>query len=1052
MKNRVFQWLGFLPLVMGLNLAAMTNYVSLNSTNPVPPYSTWATAATNIQDAVGVASAGDTVVVNSGIYAIGSTVVYGSESNRVALTNAVTLVSLNGPSATAIVGGTQTRCVYVGSNSFLDGFTVSNGQSSLTGDIIQEQSGGGIWCEPGGAVSNCIIAGNFAGNLNNTVTGRLGGGVYGGAISNCVLSENFAGSGGGAASNALWNCTLVRNTAILGGGAYGASLYNCLLTTNMAIYSGAAGTGGATYQCTAYNSTLFSNQASSYGGGSYLGSNFSCSITQNISENGGGTCGSTNYDCFLTGNIASMGGGANGGYLYNCVLNNNVATNLPGTSYVEGGGVYMGELVNCTVVSNFGGGVYAGNAYNSVVYFNPGANWVSTANLFYCCVTPFPPGGYGNITNDPSLVDVAAGDYRLECGSPCINAGFTNSMVFAATNDVRGVPRPLAGYGIDIGAYEYDPAIDQSPLIVSVYSFSTFAAGYSVPFVADIAGCPDYFWWNFGDGTAVTNETDASHDWAAPGAYNVTVSAYYSSLGEALSATTQVQVVQQPIYYVNVDSPQPVSPYTNWNTAAIMIQQAIAAASIPGSLILVTNGVYEYAPGGNLILGQDAVVIMTNAVIVQSVNGPTVTTIQPQYTQGERCAYVGSNSVLNGFSLIDSSANFGAGAYCEPGGVVSNCFIANNSATLIGGGGGYQGTFYNCTFSNNFGPSGGATYAATLYNCTLISNAVQSYASSNGYGGGACLGTLYNCSLTGNLANSYGGGAASNVLWNCALTGNKAGTGGGAYNSTFYDCLVAGNSANTGGGAYNGTFFNCTVAGNIAPNGGGVYGNLLATNSIVYDNKTSANGNVNNWQGPGTLLGAYTCMYPLLEANAGNFTNDPMFVNLSGGNYHLQSNSPCINSGNNFYVMTATDLGGNPRIAGGTVDMGAYEVPSPASIISYAWLEEYGLATDGSADFSDTDGNGMNNYQKWIAGLNPLNPSSVLQMLSATNSTSPAGITVKWQSVSGIQYSIQRSTNLTAQPAFLTVQTNITGQAGTTSYTDATATHGGPFYYRVGVP
>ena len=64
----------------------------------------------------------------------------------------------------------------------------------------------------------------------------------------------------------------------------------------------------------------------------------------------------------------------------------------------------------------------------------------------------------------------------------------------------------------------------------------------------------------------------------------------------------------------------------------------------------------------------------------------------------------------------------------------------------------------------------------------------------------------------------------------------------------------------------------------------------------------------------------------------GNYNNmlevDPLFVDEHARDYHLLSNSPCVNTGLadlTGLFIPSVDLGGGPRICGGRIDMGCYE-------------------------------------------------------------------------------------------------------------------------------
>ncbi len=123
-----------------LTTPAATLYVWLDSPGPSPPYTYWATAATNIQDAVDAAVVGDVIVVTNGTYATGGRAVVGTMTNRVALYKPVTVRSVNGPQFTIIRGyqvpGTingdgAIRCVYLTNGASLCGFTLTNGSAGI---------------------------------------------------------------------------------------------------------------------------------------------------------------------------------------------------------------------------------------------------------------------------------------------------------------------------------------------------------------------------------------------------------------------------------------------------------------------------------------------------------------------------------------------------------------------------------------------------------------------------------------------------------------------------------------------------------------------------------------------------------------------------------------------------------------------------------------------------------------------------------------------------------------------------------------------------------
>ena len=235
---------------------------------------------------------------------------------------------------------------------------------------------------------------------------------------------------------------------------------------------------------------------------------------------------------------------------------------------------------------------------------------------------------------------------------------------------------------------------------------------------------------------------------------------------------------------------------------------------------------------------------------------------------------------------------------------------------------------------------------------------------------------------------------------------------------------------------------NCTIVGNTAAiSGGGLY-SASAYNCIVFYNSagTNSNSEITRFN--------YCLTTPLPppgnQTGVSNSTSPPLFVNAAAGNFRLQAGSLGIDAGNDGYVARYADLDGRPRIVGSAVDLGAYEFLGTF----LAWLQQYGLVTDGSEDFTDVDQDGMNNHQEFVAGTDPTNPSSLLKLIDV--GLSSAGMTFFWHAVPGRTYAVERSPGL-LPPAFVVIADNIQAQADTICCLDPIPPGSGPFFYRLRV-
>jgi hypothetical protein len=380
------------------------------------------------------------------------------------------------------------------------------------------------------------------------------------------------------------------------------------------------------------------------------------------------------------------------------------------------------------------------------------------------------------------------------------------------------------------------------------------------------------------------------------------------------------------------------------------IQAAIDAAA-NGDTVLVAPGTYH-----------ESINFEGKAITVMSGQGP-------------------GSTIIDGTGLNSSVVTIGTGE--GRGSVLQGFTIQHGNNTVTWNGGGVAISSASPTITGNVitgniacGDGAGIDVqsGAPLITGNVITGNLQETGCSGGAGGGVALlgapAQVIGNTITDNT-NFWAGGisvlAAGATIANNVISGNSAQSQGGGIwsvdeaNDLFVQNLITGNrSPDDGGGLFfsqssgapGSTIVDNTFANNSAVGGAAVYVGGFPETTQFFNNV---------FQSPSSLAAVFcdTLMDPnppVLDHNDafsagggpgfdggcagavgtnGNISADPLLTS----DFHLLNGSPAIDAGNDAAPdLPATDLAGNPRVAGAAVDLGVYEggvsAPPPAGRVA----------------------------------------------------------------------------------------------------------------------
>jgi hypothetical protein len=379
--------------------------------------------------------------------------------------------------------------------------------------------------------------------------------------------------------------------------------------------------------------------------------------------------------------------------------------------------------------------------------------------------------------------------------------------------------------------------------------------------------------------------------------------------------------------------------------------------------------------GGNISL-RSALMATNDTGGSNTINLPAGTyllTIAPNGSNGDDSGdlTIGRGLVENDLTITGASAAttivdgnsldrvFDVGFFCTA--TIANLTIQNGKG-IFGGGISNSG---RATLSNDNITHNTASHGAGVFSGggTLMMNNCMIEGNSADQGGGISNGgtmTVADSTVAGNMAGQGGGihNSGQLTMTGTTISGNTTtamvGEGGGLLNQntvSLINTTIANNMASQGGGVYTfggpANFSNCTLAGNTASGaffsaGGAIYcafGNPVVTlkNTIVARNTSDSGPDVQGtFSSMGhNLIGIGDGASGLSNSDLGGSKEDPIDPLLgplqdNGGptsTMALLPGSPAIDAGDNAGAPNFDQRGtGFPRMVGGTIDIGAFEV------------------------------------------------------------------------------------------------------------------------------